>query len=112
MKTYAELLKENNELHNKLRQYRQVHLGAIKIPEYHVGPHVSPGREFCQGNSLHEPEGERLRSELEIWLKENKIYGIVMDTQDHTVDIHYGPNMPDRIQSVLTKHGSIYIIQE
>jgi hypothetical protein len=71
--------------------------------------HEAPPGADIEANKLEEPEGERMRAELEAWLAKNKIVAISLDTEHHIVSIDYAPVLPPRIKSVLTKWGSIYI---
>lgn len=58
-----------------------------------------------------EPEGERIRAELEDFLTRNKIVGMMLDTQEHCITIDI-VKLPPRTKSVLTKWGSIRVRDE
>jgi hypothetical protein len=70
--------------------------------------HQKPDREAIKANKASEPEGERLRASLERWLKRNKVVGVLLETDLHTVEIQ-SAKLPPRIKPVLTKWGSIYV---
>lgn len=70
--------------------------------------HTPPDREYIERNKLEEPEGERIRAELEDFIKRNHIVGIFLDTDHHRVHIDID-RLPPRIKSVLTKWGAISI---
>lgn len=74
--------------------------------------HQAPSEQYCQENESQEPEGERLRGELIEWLKRNRIVAISLDTPEHIVDIQSAPRLPPCIKPVLTKWGSIYVVDE
>jgi hypothetical protein len=74
-------------------------------------PHTKPDEEFIKKNAAREPEGERIRAELIDFLERNKIVSICLDTQLHTVQIDSG-KLPPKIKSVLTKWGSIYVVDD
>lgn len=73
--------------------------------------HESPDRSYIEKNKEVEPEGERIRAEMEDFIFRNKISGMYLDTDKHTVDIQIA-KLPPRIMSVLTKWGSIYVVDE
>lgn len=70
--------------------------------------HTAPDRDAIEANKLKEPEGERIRKELEAFLRRNKISGIFLDTDEHTVRVEIA-KLPDRIKPVLTQWGSVYV---
>lgn len=70
--------------------------------------HHSPDRADIEANKEKEPEGERLRAELEAWITKNGIVGMLMDTAEHIVDMRI-VKLPPRIKPVLTLWGSIYV---
>src|SRR5271156_1504183 len=74
--------------------------------------HIAPDRNDIEKNKLEEPEGERLRAELETWLEKNKIVGIMMDTPNHEIRIDWANRLPSEIKPILTHWGSIFIINE
>ena len=71
--------------------------------------HIAPPKSELQANSISEPEGERIRGELIDFLNRNKIVSIFLDTENHQVNVDIAPRLPQRIKSVLTKWGSIYV---
>jgi len=71
--------------------------------------HVPPPKEDIEANRLKEPEGERLRAELTDWLDKNGIVSILMDTEEHQVQIDIAPRLPPRIKNILSRWGSIYV---
>ncbi len=73
-----------------------------------ISIHVAPDREAVEANGYFEPEGERIRKELEDFLIRNKIVGIMMDTEEHCIDIQIA-KLPPRIKPVLTLWGSVYV---
>ena len=70
--------------------------------------HTAPDRETIKQNRFTEPEGERIRAELEDFLKRNKIVSILLDTDEHVVDIQI-VKLPKHIEPVLTIWGSVYV---
>ena len=70
--------------------------------------HVVPDRVAIEKNKSIEPEGERLRAELEAWLENNNIVSIMLDTAQHLVQID-SAKLPPRIKNVLRLYGSIYV---
>lgn len=75
-------------------------------------PHIKPPADELISNAMLEPEGERLRSELADWLKRNKIVSVLLSTENHEVEIHVGGTLPPRMKTVLTRYGSIYVVNE
>ena len=75
-----------------------------------IASHIAPDRAEVEANAVNEPEGERLRRELEAWLDKNKILGIFLDTPNHRVEIDWAHRLPPEIRSVLTIWGAISII--
>lgn len=45
------------------------------------------------------------------WLYRHSIVGISLDTAEHTVDIQCA-KLPPRMKPVLTKWGSVYVVDE
>lgn len=74
--------------------------------------HTPPVRADIEQNKAKEPEGERIRSALERFLRRNKIAGMLLDTEKHMVQIESAPHLPPRMKSVLTIWGSIYVCDE
>lgn len=70
--------------------------------------HIAPDKTDVVNNVSHEPEGERIRAELIDFLTRNKIHSIMLDTDDHCVQVD-GVKLPPRIKDVLTIWGSIYV---
>lgn len=70
--------------------------------------HVKPNRQDIAENAAKEPEGERIRAELEDFLTRNKIVSMFLDTDEHVVEVNIA-RLPPRIKDVLTKWGSIYV---
>lgn len=91
----------------KLGEIRQLQFKGASVHCY--GSHVPPDVESCQQNAVKEPQGERLRNELEAWLIDNKIVGILMDTKDHFVSIDCAPKLPPNTRPVLTHWGAIRV---
>lgn len=73
-----------------------------------IGCHVAPDRDDLERNAVAQPEGERIRRELEEFITQNKIVGLMIDTQEHSVRIDMG-KLPNRIKCVLSIWGSIYV---
>lgn len=73
-----------------------------------IAIHVPPDREDCLRNSFVEPEGERLRRELEDWLDRNHIVSLLLDTERHCVDVQI-VKLPPRIKPALRVWGSIFV---
>ena len=72
-----------------------------------IDTHSAPPQDVLDDNKLREPEGERIRAELTDFLTRNKIVSIMLDTENHCVDIH-SAKLPSRITPILTYWGSIY----
>lgn len=70
--------------------------------------HQKPDRAAIEQNKIKEPEGERIRAELEDFIRRNHIVGIMLDTDQHTVEIQIN-RLPPACKSVLTIWGSIYV---
>ena len=70
--------------------------------------HIVPDRNGIKANERKEPEGERIRAELEDFLTRNKIVSINLDTEKHCVQID-SVKLPPSIRPVLTCWGSIYV---
>jgi hypothetical protein len=70
--------------------------------------HTAPDRDAITENVANEPEGERIRAELEDFLKRNNIVAITLDTDEHVIEIDI-VKLPSRTKSVLTKWGAIRI---
>jgi hypothetical protein len=73
--------------------------------------HIAPDRDACVANIEKEPEGERIRMELEDFLRRNKIVSIMMDTPEHMVSIDI-VKLPPRIKPILRLWGSVFIKDE
>jgi hypothetical protein len=73
-----------------------------------AAPTPAPPREAIEKNKIAEPQGERLRAELESWLRKNQIVTIILDTEHHKVSVDID-RLPPNIKSVLTLWGSIYV---
>lgn len=73
--------------------------------------HVAPNRDDIDANKSKEPEGERIRAELEDFITRNKIVSILLDTEKNLVEINIA-KLPPRIKHVLTKWGSIFVVDE
>lgn len=71
-------------------------------------PHVAPDRKDIEANKLNEPEGERIRKELEAFIRRNKIVALMVDTEHHSIEIQID-KLPPRIKPVLSIWGSIYV---
>lgn len=74
--------------------------------------HTPPTKADIDANRTAEPEGERLRHELEAWLEKNKIAGIMLDTVHHAITVRALPHLPPNIKPILTAWGSIYVRDE
>lgn len=70
--------------------------------------HIAPDREDIYKNIANEPEGERIRQELEDFLRRNNIVSILLDTEEHCIDIDI-VKLPPRIKHVLTWWGSVFV---
>jgi hypothetical protein len=70
--------------------------------------HVPPDRADIAANVSKEPEGERIRAELEDFLTRNKIVSISLDTERHSVSVDI-VRLPSEIEPVLNVWGSIYV---
>lgn len=70
--------------------------------------HTPPDAGAIQRNKVCEPEGERLRRELTLWLEANDVVGIRLDTPKHSVRID-SASLPPNMKPVLTVWGSIYV---
>lgn len=70
--------------------------------------HVAPDKDAIAKNAVKEPDGERIRAELEDFLTRNKIISIFLDTEHHLVDIQID-KLPPEMKPVLTLWGSIFI---
>lgn len=70
--------------------------------------HETPIREDIEANKLKQPEGERIRAEFERFIRRNKIFGMMLDTEHHSAEIRID-KLPDRIKNVLSIWGSIYV---
>lgn len=73
--------------------------------------HTAPIQTEVDENVAFEPEGERIRKELIEFLDRNKIAGIYLDTELLTVDIQ-SAKIPPRIKNVLSRWGSIYVVDD
>ena len=73
-----------------------------------ISVHVAPDRDSIVQNVSREPEGERIRAELEDFLKRNKIVSILLDTEQHCVSVDI-VKLPPEIKPVLTLWGSIFV---
>jgi hypothetical protein len=95
------------KLEQKLNEFcRQRLLGKnTRTAAWHTPPDV----ESCRENRRNEPQGERLRDELEAWLEKNEIVSILMDAESHFIDIQWAAPLPGHIKPVLTLWGSIYV---
>lgn len=69
-----------------------------------------PDEKDVAANIAKEPEGERLRRELTEWLERNHVCSGILDTTHHHVSIHFGPNLPNEIMSVLSIWGAIDVV--
>lgn len=86
----------------------------LAAQKFHYRPydlHQKPDRAFIEVNKADEPEGERLRAELEAWLDKNEIVSIYLDTDRHIVEVQ-SAKLPPRIKDVLSKFGSIYVVDK
>lgn len=72
---------------------------------------MAPDMDAVRKNADFEPEGERIRAELHDFLERNKICGMLLDTPHHHVNIQFGPNLPNKVKSVLSKYGGIYVVE-
>lgn len=70
--------------------------------------HVAPNAADVEKNKRFEPDGERLRAELNDWLAKNEIVSMMLDTDKHYVRIDIN-KLPDNIKPVLSIWGSIYV---
>jgi hypothetical protein len=70
-----------------------------------------PPQHELDANRENEPEGEHLRTVLTTWLEHRNIGSMYLDTQHHRVDIQIDV-LPPRIKPVLTKWGSIYVVDK
>lgn len=73
--------------------------------------HIAPPKADIEANRAKEPEGERIRAELEDFLKRNKIVAMLLDTESHYVEIDVN-KLPPYTKSVLTHWGAIRIEDE
>ncbi|MDE2100617.1 MAG: hypothetical protein KGL39_25460 [Patescibacteria group bacterium] len=70
--------------------------------------HTPPDRQAIEANRQKEPEGERIRAELEKFISRNGIVSVLLDTDKHEVRIDIR-RLPSRIKNVLSLYGSIYV---
>lgn len=70
--------------------------------------HVAPDRSAIAQNVANEPEGERIRAELEDFLNRNNIVSVLLDTDQHNVQIDI-VKLPPEIKPVLTCWGSVFV---
>jgi|HubBroStandDraft_5_1064220.scaffolds.fasta_scaffold00789_11 hypothetical protein len=76
-----------------------------------IACHIPPDRSGVFSNQSLEPEGERIRAELEDFLRRNNIVSISLDTDEHCVSIDIA-KLPPRIKPVLRRWGSIFVKDE
>lgn len=77
----------------------------------HLPSHIAPDRAELERNKRQEPEGERIRAELEDFIKRNGIVSIMLDTEHHQVHIDID-HLPPSMRPVLTIWGSIYVVRD
>jgi hypothetical protein len=82
-----------------------------KTSKNRIACFTAPDQGDIQRNQEFEPEGERLRRELTDWLRINKISSILLDTDEHCVDIKIA-KLPPRIKNALSLWGAIYVKDE
>lgn len=70
--------------------------------------HIAPNENDIVENTIAEPDGERIRAELVDFLKRNKIVSIMLDTEEHVVEVNI-VKLPPKITPVLTTWGSVFV---
>ena len=73
-----------------------------------IACHIAPDQNDIIKNVSKEPEGEHIRAELVDFLRRNKIVSVLLDTEEHNVQIDI-VKLPPEIKPVLTCWGSVFV---